>query len=187
MGSTCNTYFIQDNSWTVDSKTEILREKSHKKGGQSSARFQANRECQMRDYSNLISSEISRLSKKGPTFVFGNKDMINLLPEVPRGCIKKITGLQTMSHELLRISLQEMEGIRRKELDKELEDVLSDISTNPDYWYIGPEVSSVPEWEYSSKKYIILSPESNTQTIFYNTTGGITLKGRTPKSSLESY
>jgi len=57
-------------------KISILREKSHKKGGQSSARFQANRECQMRDYGNLISSRVSTYAVKGESiFVVSNSGL----------------------------------------------------------------------------------------------------------------
>ena len=64
-GSETIMYLIAGTSLKVVAKINILREKSHRAGGQSSARFQANRMNQMRDYSLLISAKVTEHFKKG--------------------------------------------------------------------------------------------------------------------------
>lgn len=61
-GSWAEIYSIIGTEVKRIERVDILREKSHKKGGQSAARFQANRMCQMRDYANLIEEKIRSLS-----------------------------------------------------------------------------------------------------------------------------
>lgn len=64
-GSETIMYLIAGTSLKQISRINILREKSHRAGGQSSARFQANRMNQMRDYSLLISARVTEHFKKG--------------------------------------------------------------------------------------------------------------------------
>lgn len=169
---------VQDNSWTIKEKISILREKKHKKGGQSSARFQANRECQMRDFGNLIDEGIKTI--RGPIVVFGNKDMLSIITK-RRDIMSRITSWTNMNSALLEESRQMITEMKSRMRDEFLEGIVSDISKFPDHWYIGPEVDNAPSWNMSGDIIIVENPGTDIECFFVSLTGGRAVKSVYPK------
>lgn len=120
-------------------KISILREKSHKKGGQSSSRFQANRECQMRDYGNLVRDKL--IKSKGDTnviFVISNAGL-------GKQFIPESAGVHHINMDLSSWSVASIcsavrpvldEVIRNKDNTK-IKGILDSFALNPENWIVG--------------------------------------------------
>lgn len=133
-------YEVENDVPRILYKEEILREKSHKKGGQSSARFQANRECQMRDYTNLLNDKAREYKVQ---IVSGSHDLLGLIRD--SGIIKIVSDTRNINM-IIQESKDHIRESKIKTQDSFFESIIQEIQTDPDMFYIGPEVDEAPEW-----------------------------------------
>lgn len=128
-------------------KFSILREKSHRKGGQSSARFQANRECQMRDYGNLIRDRVTAVRQTIDAvalFVVSNSGLGQQM--IPSGhfndMVTKYIDMDLSNWTISRVTAVVrplLDDIVNDETNGQIQMILSAFSVNPENWIIGKQ------------------------------------------------